>query len=194
MVRRYRCPLLLATWGVVWAIAAVGAHEFSQSESTIEASGDAVRVRFSLNLLEISGVDDSGDGRVSYDELDKKIESVFALIKQHYTLHAPDAPMRVVAERYDIVDEHVLQLDIRETFSGAVRELAVTSTLDAAIGPTHQHFAIVVNGSERRRAVLDRSNRTATFDLRRFTAGRIATVVLAAMGVGVLAFYRFRRR
>ena len=69
---------------------AVRAHDFSQSESAIEIDGAIVRVRIGVNLLEMPGVDANGDQRVSYDELDESIERVFAAIKEHLTLRAPE--------------------------------------------------------------------------------------------------------
>ena len=176
----------------------VFAHDFSQSESTIEIDGpggpgnNIVRVRLSLNLLELPDVDASRDGRVSYDELEEVIERVVALVKEHYTVGAPDPPTRTVVDRHEIVDDHVLRLDIRYAFGHDVKRVDLASTLDALLGPTHQHFLTARINGELRRAVLDATNRTAHFDASRVTLGRLAAVGLALLGLGLLAAYRMR--
>ena len=179
---------------VAAALIAVGAeaHEFSQSDSTLEFDGAAIRVRFRINLLEVKEVDANGDGRVSYDELDRSIERVFAAIKDHYTIGAPEPAGQIVAEKYQIADDHVLQIEIRHTFDADVRRLDITATLDALLGPAHQHLVTAGVNGELRRAVLDASNRRVTFETGRVTAGRIIAVVIAALGLLALAAYRLR--
>ena len=180
---------------VVFALAtgaSLRAHDFSTSESSIEIDGSTVRARVSVNLLEFPGTDVSGDQRISYDELDKNIERVFGSIKKHYTLAAPDAPDGIVADRYQIVDDHVLQIDIRYTFGHAVGQLELQSTLDEIFGPTHQHLARAAIAGEVQREILDASNRTAHFDARRVTAARVLTIAVAALGLAGLAVYRYR--
>lgn len=170
------------------------AHEFSQSESTLEIDGSMVRVRLSLNLLELKGVDANGDGRVLYDELDRAIEGVFASIKTHYSLLAPEPAVRVVAEKLQIVDEHVLQIDVRHTFARNVRRLEVTSSLDDIFGPAHQHLAAALVNGGRRRAVLDASNRTMTIEAARVTFDTVLMVAVAALGLLLLVAYRLGQR
>ena len=180
---------------VAAALVAIGAeaHEFSQSESTIEFDGrSTIHLRFSLNLLELKGVDASGDQRVSYDELDRSIERVFTAIKEHYTLGAPEPAERIVAEKYQIADDHVLQIEIRQTFGTDVGRLDVTSSLDALLGSAHQHLVTAIVNGEPRRAVLDASNRSVTFETGRVTVGRVLIVVVAALGLLALALYRLR--
>ena len=174
--------------------ASVSAHDFSQSESTIEIAGDDVRVRLSLNLLEVPDVDTNRDGRVSYDEIEEAIERVFGLVKEHYTLRAPDPPARIVVDRYEIVDDHVARLDMRYRFGHEVMRVEVASTFDALLGPTHQHFVTARIHGGLMRAVLDATSRSARFDASRVTPGRIVTVVLALLGIGLLGAYRMRPR
>ena len=178
--------------------ASLSAHDFSQSESTIElgvpgATG-TVRVRLSLNLLEIPDVDTSRDGRVSYDELEQVIERVVALVKDHYTVGAPGPPSRVAVDRHEIVDDHVLRLEMRYEFGDDVTRIDVASTFDTLFGPMHQHFVTASVNGELRRAVLDAANRSAQFDAGRVTPGRLAAVGLALLGVGLLAAFRMRSR
>lgn len=172
----------------------VEAHAFSQSESRLAIDGRTVRVRLSLNLLEMKGVDANQDQRVSYDELDNAIEPLFAAVKEHYTLRAPELPRRVVAEKYQIIDDHVLQIDMLQTFERDVRRLEATSNLDALLGPAHQHLATAIVNGEPRRAVLDAANRTLIVEVARVTVGRIVTVVLAVAGLLLLIAYRLKQR
>jgi len=170
------------------------AHDFSQSESTIEIAGPDVRVRLSLNLLELPDVDISRDGRVSYDELDHAIERVFGLVKAHFTVRAPDPVARVRVDRHAIVEDHVLQMDLRYQFSHLVTSIDVESTLDALMGATHQHFATAKINGELQRVVLDASNQSAHFDASRVTMGRIGVVLFAGVALALLAWYRRKPR
>ncbi len=184
-------------WTLVVVALAAGAslraHEFSTSESSIEIDGPIVRVRLRVNALELPGTDVNGDQRVAYDELDKNIERVFDAIKTHYTLRAPDAPARIMADRYQIVDDHVLQIDIRYTFVHDVKQLDVQSALDTILGPAHQHLVRGSIGGEIQSEILDRSNRTAHFDARRVTPTRVLAVLAAALGLAGLGVYRYRK-
>lgn len=182
--------LLAACLGAV----TLGAHDFSQSESSLEIDGRTVRARLRVNLLEIVGVDANLDQRVSYEELDRAIERVFAVLKEHYVLRAPDAPEQIVAEKYEIGDEHVLQIVVAHTFGNDVRRLEVTTQFDALFAPTHQHLVSAVVNGEPLRAMLDASNRTVTFELSRLNPGTILATVVAAIGLLSLGVYRARSR
>jgi hypothetical protein len=168
------------------------AHEFSQTESTIEVDGTAARARIGINLLEIDGVDTNGDMQVTYEELDRAIERVFETIKQHYTLGAPGPPLRIAAEKPELLDGHVLMIDLVHTFPTAVRTLQVTSTFDTLLGPTHQHYATAIVDGERIRSVLRASNRTMTLEFQRVTLARLLTVLGAGAGLLLLAAYRLK--
>jgi hypothetical protein len=186
------CLLVVCLTAAALIATGAEAHEFSQSESTIEFDGATIRLRFSLNLLELKDVDANGDQRVSYDEIDRSIERVFAAVKEHYTLDAPEPAERIVAEKYQIADDHVLQIEIRQTFGADVSRLEVTSSLDALLGLTHQHLVTAIVDGEPWRAVLDASNRSVTFETGRVTVGRVLTVVIAALGLLALVVYRMR--
>lgn len=172
---------------------ALTAHDFSQSESTLTIDGSTVSVQLRLNLLEFPGVDANGNGVVSYDELDAGIERVFAAVKEHYVLGAPGSPVRILVERHDIVDDHVLQMDVRYDFAADVAGLDVTSTLDALLGPMHQHMLTTRLNGETTRAVLDADNRRVHLDRSRITRGRIAAVLGALVAIVLLAWFRRRR-
>ena len=172
----------------------VRAHDFSQSESTVEFDGATVRVRLGVNLLELPGVDANGDQRVSYEELDRSIERVFAAIKEHFTLRAPAPPVRVTAARYEIVDEHVLRMDLVHIFTTSVGRLEIASRFDRLFGPAHRHLITARLGGELRRAVLEAGHPAVTFENARVTSERILIVVLAVLSVLALAAYRLRAR
>jgi hypothetical protein len=178
---------------VIGFSAILAAHDFSQSESTLTLDGPTVNVQLRLNLLDFPGVDANGNGVVSYEELDAAIERVFAAVKEHYVLGAPDAPLRILVERYEIVDDHVLQMGVRYDFAAEVHQLDVTSTLDVLFGPMHQHIVTTRLSGETSRTVLDAGNRRAHLDRSRITPWRIAAVMGAVFGITLLAWFRRRR-
>jgi hypothetical protein len=175
---------------IVLSGASLSAHDFSQSESVVTTDGPMVKVRISLNLLELPDVDTSRNGVVSYEELDAAIERVFDVVRTHYVVGAPDAPTRTSVERHGIADEHVLTMDVRYDFGHDVRRLDVTSTLDEVLGPTHQHFLTANIAGESARAVLDAANRRAHFDRARVVVWQIAAVGVAVLGLALMAWLR----
>ena len=165
------------------------AHDLSRSESVLVIDGATVRAQFSINLLEFNGVDANGDGRVSYDELDARVEHVFTLIKQHFLLTAPAPPTRVILQRQQIVEDHVLRADLVYTFGKPIRDLRVESTLEAATTSSHVHSVQSDINGEPFQALLTPQNRSAAFLVGGFTIGRLVVVVLvcAAIAAGVAA-------
>ena len=172
------------------AAGVVAAHDVSRSEAILSIEGATVRVQLSINLLEFRGVDASGDERVSYDELDARIEDVFAVIKQHFILTAPDRPTRVVLERQQIVEDHVLQADLVYAFERPVRELRVESTLETVTSPGHVHHVRTDISGETFQALLTPQDRSATFLVGGVTIGRIAVVLLALVGIAAIIALR----
>ena len=185
--RIHRAALL---WFVAFCIAPSSAHEVSRSESVLSVADASVRVQFSINLLELRGVDANGDQRVSYDELDARIEDVFGAIKQHYVLAAPAPPARVVMQRQQIVEEHVLQADLVYTFDRPVRQLRVESTLETVTTPGHVHDVRTDISGETLQALLTPESRTATFLVGGLTIGRIAIVLVAFAAVAAVITLR----
>jgi len=170
--------------------ATASAHDVSRSESTLSIEGATVRVQFVINLLELKSVDANGDERVSYDELDARIEDVFTAIKQHFVLAAPERPTRVVLQRQQIVEEHVLQADLVYTFDRPVRELRVESTLETVTTPGHVHYVRTDISGETLQALLTPESRTATFLVGGLTIGRIAIVLIAFVGIAAIIALR----
>ncbi len=144
------------------------AHETSTSYSRVTIEGNAVRVAFTMNLLELHlgpTVDADGDEVVTYDELDEGIESLYAAIKKHYQLRVPEEPTAVLLERYDLSDENTVRMQILFTFDRAVSGLMVASTLPAITQPNHQHLLRLDDGTTIRQAVLDASQPIARLDM-----------------------------
>jgi hypothetical protein len=168
------------------------AHDLSQSESRIEIDGATVRVRLTINLLELSDVDVDRDERVSYDELDRAIDRVFDQIKRHFQLRAAGGPRRIVLDQHRIVEDHVLEADLLYTFDQDVRELEVTSTIDGITRPDHRHLVTLVDKRGMQRAVLNASNPTGTFAVPGITVNRILATLAGLLGLVCLAVYRFR--
>jgi hypothetical protein len=186
---RFRVTTTLGA-GVIACSVVAAAHEVSRSESTLAITDATVHAQFSINLLELQGVDANGDQRVSYDELDARIEDVFMVIKRHFVLAAPDGPTHVVLQRQQIVEEHVLQADLVYTFDRPVRQLRVESTLDTVTTPGHIHYVRTDISGETLQALLTPESRTATFLVGGVSIGRIFIVILAFAAVA--AFIAFR--
>ena len=193
MIVRLSRRCALGVVGVLTLAAAVIAHDFSTSESVLQIDGSIVRSRLSINLLTLGGVDVNGDERISYDELDRAIERVFLAIKDHYRIDSAGEPaVSVNADRSEIVEDHVLQIDLRYVFNRPVTTIMVMSTLDQMLGPSHQHVVSMKVGDVFHREVLDGSHGSARFDARRFTATRLAAVFFGLLGVAALVSYRRR--
>jgi hypothetical protein len=172
------------------------AHDLSRSESVLEIDGATVRAQFSIDLLEFNGVDANGDGQVSYDELDARVEDIFSLVKQHYTMAAPAPPSRTVMQRQQVVEDHVLRAELVYTFDRAVRDLRVESTLEAATTPSHVHYVRTRINSETFEALLTPQHRSVQFLVGGFTIGRLVVVLLAcaAVAAGLAVRLTNRRR
>ena len=166
------------------------AHDLSRSESVLVIDGATVRAQFSINLLEFKGVDANGDGQVTYDELDARVEDIFSVIKQHYRLSAPAQPSRAVMQRQQIVEDHVLRADLVFTFDRPVRDLRVESTLDAATSPSHVHYVRTDINGEAFEAQLTPQHRSTDLAMGGFTIGRLGVALLALAAAAGLALRR----
>jgi hypothetical protein len=175
---------------------AVLAHDLARSESRLEVRGSTVQCQLIVDLLEFPGVDQDGNGTISYSELDRTIADVFARVKEHLVLGAPGPPAKVVLTRHDLVDEHTARLDLTYTFPGRISRLDVTSTFDVlARRPDHQHYVTLTMGGEEERAVLDASRRTVTFEHQWWTRTSlwITLAALAIVGLRIAWYWRARR-
>jgi hypothetical protein len=186
-------PLLLFVLAVP-----VVAHDLGRSDSQLNVQGSTVECQLTVDLLEFPGVDQDGNGMVSYAELDQSIAGIFDRIKEHFVVRGPSDPSRVVMTRHELLDEHTARLDLSYFFPSNVSRLEVTSTFDElARRPDYQHYVTTTMGGVEERAILDASRRTVTFEHRRWTQTSIwLTVALLLIGgrVGWFVFQRSRVR
>ena len=185
--------LLLAVGGVK---SPVLAHDLARSESRLEVQGATVQCQLIVDLLEFPGVDQDGNGTISYAELDRAIADIFARVKDHLVLRSPEPPSKIVMTRHDLVDEHTARLDLTYTFPEGVSRLDVTSTFDVlARRPDHQHYVTLRMAGGDDRAILDASRRTITFEHRWWTRTSLwlTLAALAIVGLRVAWFLRARR-
>jgi hypothetical protein len=182
---------------VVCALASpVLAHDLARSESRLEVQGAVVQCQLIVDLLEFPGVDQDGNGTISYAELDRSIADIFARVKANLVLRSPNEPSKIVMTRQELVDEHTARLEIVYTFPSNLSRLDVTSTFDQlARRPDHQHSVTIKIGGNEQRAVLDPSQRTVTFEDHWWTrtAVWLTVAALALIGGRVGWFLRSRR-
>lgn len=192
--RRVVCAALGALVGSAIA-SPVLAHDLARSESRLEVRGRTVQCQLIVDLLEFPGVDQDGNGTISYAELDQSIADIFARVKQHLVLGNPDAPSKIVLGRHDLVDEHTARLDLVYTFPSNVSRLDVTSTFDQlARRPDHQHYVKLTMAGMEQQAVLDASRRGVTFERRWWTGLWLSVAALMLMGLRLAWFLRARDR
>ena len=157
-----------AAWiaAIAWCAASgagARAHDFPRSESMVTVRGPDVHARVSLDLIELGGVDTNGDGAVSYSELDEQIDRIYALVKQHFVITADVPLVRMSVERYAVVDDHVLQMDLALVFASDVSDLTIRSTFDEIMRPDHQHATRVLIAGVTGNATLNALMPQATF-------------------------------
>ncbi len=140
------------------------AHDFPRSESTVTVQGATARVRLALDLLELGGVDSSGDGVVSYTELDEHMVRVYEIVKQHFVVTANVPLTRMSAEHAVVVNDHVLQMDLVFIFPSDVTNVTNRSTFQAVMRPDHQHVTRVTIAGATGEATLNAVTPQATFD------------------------------
>lgn len=139
------------------------AHDLYRSESKLTIQGRVVKDTLTFNLLDFPNVDTNGDKRVSQEEFAQAFDRVYANITRHYALTSSDAPVRMTREKYELVDDHVLLLNLEYTFPQQVLALELTSHLPEVLGPGHVHLATVVLGGRLQEQILDNRNRKAFF-------------------------------
>ena len=164
-----RCRwLALALVAAACLTQAVRAHPFSQSSSVVVVSGTDVRVAFTLDLLAVHSMPDldrNRDARISYAELDGAVERVYDAVAGHFVIRAPDALLQTTVERYQLLDDTRVRMELLYRFAGDVTTFDVTSTLAAITQPNHRHLMSVSSSAAvTHEAVLDTGRPTATFD------------------------------
>jgi hypothetical protein len=173
-----RIVTLVACCVCLFLVAVAESHDASGSESRLTIAGHQVRAALVIDLLAVKDVDRNDDKRVSYDELDARLEAIYAGIKEHFRIAAPNPPIRTAVERYEVVLEHLLRLEIMYEFDRPPTSITVTSTLDVLTQPTHRHVtALTVNGSVQQ-AVLESGARSVVFrDLSAGSRGQVIRFV-----------------
>ena len=150
----------------LWILSSAGAraHDFPRSESTVTVHGAEVHARLALDLLELGGVDTSGDGVVSYTELDEHLDRVYAIVKQHFVITADVPLVRMSAERSAVVNDHVLQMDLLFVFASDVSSVTIRTSFQDVMRPDHQHATRVSMAGDAYGATLNAVTPQATFE------------------------------
>ena len=160
--------VILAVAAGLYLAPAGSAHDFSTSYSRIKVDGTAVRIQFTINLLDLHKgpqVDTNKDNLVSIEELDSGIEAIFAALKANYRVEAPAAPLSTVIEKYDFLTDNVARLDLLYTFGNPVADIRITSSLDAITQPDHRHLLHIGEGDDTRQGVVDATNPAIDIDV-----------------------------
>ena len=173
----------------------MGAHDLARSESRLNVRGSAVECQLIVDLLGFPGVDEDGNGAISYAELDRSIAGVFARVKEHFTLRSPADPTKILMTRHELVDEHTGRLTLEYTFPSGISRLEVTETFDRLTRrPDHQHFVIATIGGVEERAVLEAGHSTVTFEHRWWMRTSLWLTLAAVAIIGLRAAWFFRAR
>ena len=146
--------------------ALVTAHAFSSSTSRISVRGAELHVVLTTNLADHHTgpvIDTNRDASLSVDEVDAGIEKVYEAINANYRVTADTALISTRVEQYQLVDDDVLQLELRYTFAESVTRVTVSSTLHRITQENHRHLLRVDFGEASREGVLDASVPAATF-------------------------------
>jgi len=158
---------LVWTWAglILTCIAppAIEAHVLARSESRLLVRGREVSAHLTFNLLDFPGVDRNGDQVVTPEELAPAFNRVYATILEHFSLSSSGPPVRMTRDKYELVDEHVLLLDLTYVFPQQVLALEMTSTLPDALGAGHVHLATFLLNGRLQEQILDNRNRSVFF-------------------------------
>lgn len=93
-----------------------------------------------LDLIGFAGLQWRNRDVVSYDELDERIEAIFAALEEHLQIRTLDAVGRASMARHRLIDNHVLDADLVYRFAAPPASLIVRSTLDQVTARDHQHL------------------------------------------------------
>jgi hypothetical protein len=130
-------------------------------------SGRDIRATLTLDLLGVHAMPDldrNRDNRISYAELDDAVERVSDAVGRHFVVRGPEAPIQTTVERYQLLDETRVRLEVLYRFPGDVTTIDVTSTLADITQPNHRHLMSVTSGGVTHEAVLAAGRTRATFD------------------------------
>jgi hypothetical protein len=159
-----RCAPCLVLLLLSAAPVLVQAHDVSRSQSRLDVRDAEVHASITLDLVEFPGVDVNRDAVVTYEELEPAIERIYAALKSHFSVADPGPPIRTRVERYELVEDHLLRLDVRYAFERPPARVTVTSTLHEITRPDHRHLISVRFGGDIRESVLGAGADSAVFD------------------------------
>jgi hypothetical protein len=154
---------ILASMMFFVCVAGASGHDVSQSESKVDVQGREVKVLLRLNLLELGYVDSNRDGRVSSDELDAAIDCIYADVKEHYILRIPDLPLQITLVHYEVVEDHILDMDLLYRFPQEAQRLEVVSTFYQITQPAHEHLISVRFDGRVHEGILNAATPSAVF-------------------------------
>lgn len=161
MVRQAACLVLLL---LTAATALVQAHDVSRSQSRLDVRGVEIQGSVTLDLVEFPWIDVNHDAVISYDELEPAIERIYAALTAHFFVGGPEPPIRTRVTRYEILEDHLLRLDVHYTFERPPTRVKVTSTLHEITRPDHYHLISVRFGDDLQESVLGSGADSMVFD------------------------------
>lgn len=160
MKPRHILPHLAICLGL---LAPLQAHDLYRGESRIVIRGREVRETLTLNLLDFPDVDQNSDKVVSPEELDRSIERIYSILQQHYSLASNGPPFRTERQHYEVLEKHVLKLELLRVFQQDVIALQVHSSLNQVMGRTYVHLVTVVLNGKPQEGILDAGHGDAFF-------------------------------
>jgi len=139
------------------------AHDILRGESNLQAGGRRVRAMFILNLFELKDPVVPGNPRATIAQLDRSIGKIFDPVARHYSLRAPDAPVRTTLGQYTLMDGNVVHMEVLYFFERDITTLEVTSTLYEIMPPGHRLLTSVTLNGIVHEAILDAGATCARF-------------------------------
>jgi hypothetical protein len=141
-------------------LAPARAHDVSRSESKVDIDGREVRVLFTLNPAQLRDP-------VMPAQVPEAIGSIYALVQQHYSVRSPAAARgeepRVSLEKYEMLANYLMRMEVLYVFGQDVREIEITSTLDQIMQAGHEHLMSVRLNGTLHEAILNAGTPSARF-------------------------------
>jgi hypothetical protein len=189
----------LALAALLWFPRPAGAHDLARSESALMVAGPReIRATLTLNLLDfpdLAEFDRNRDRVFSYDEIDRGIDRLYAIVREHFEVGAPGPASSVSLERYDMLDATAVRLVLAYRFDADVATVRVRVSLSEVTEPEHVHATSLGTGADRREAVLAGDAREVTFVLPgRWSFDRLLRMAVVVGALLTLVLYALVRR
>jgi hypothetical protein len=194
-VRRLAAPLV----ALLACAVPVRAHDLARSESRVTVTGSReLHAAVTLNLLDfgsLADLDRNRDQTFSYDEVDRGIDRLYALVRDHFSVGGPQAAASTSLDRYELLDATAIRLDLTYRFAADVTAVRVRSSLGEVTGPDHVHVTVLDAGGERHQAMLAGDSREVTFALPGGVSfDRLLQIAIVAVAlVGLVGYVLVRR-